>query len=77
MAELVARKTDDIETLGSVLLIEGLQAVILRRKATLGCGVDNEEDIPLVLGKVQLFAAVGFCGKRIDGVRVAGTAENA
>ena len=67
MAELVAGEADDDKPLGCILLIKCFQPIVLRGKAAPGGGVDNQEDLPLVLGEVQLFAVVGFSCKVKDG----------
>ena len=77
MTELVARETDDIEALGGILLIKCFQPVILRGKTTLGGRIYNEKDIALILGKVQLFAAVGLGGEIVDRRFVAGAGNGA
>ena len=58
MAELVAREANDDEALLLLLLIERLQSVVLRREATLRCGVDNEKNLALVVGKVHFLSLV-------------------
>ena len=56
--ELVAGEADDDQSLLLILLIKGLQAIVLRGEAALGCGVDNHKDLAFVLGEVHLCALV-------------------
>ena len=56
--KLVARETDDYKTLVLILLVEGLEAVVLGSETALGGGVDNQEDLALVLAEIHLGALV-------------------
>ena len=57
--ELVAREAENDQSLLFVLLIEGLQAVVLRGETALGCGIDNHQDFAFKLCEVHFFALVG------------------
>ena len=59
--ELVAGEAEDDESLVLVFLVEGLQAVILRGETAFGCGIDDHQDFPFVLGEVH-FGTLVACG---------------
>jgi hypothetical protein len=46
--KIVARKAEDGETLALVFLLDGLEALVLRCEAALGCHVDDEQHLALV-----------------------------
>ena len=58
VGELVARETENHETLVFVLLVQRLQPVVLRGETAFGSGVDNHEDLAAVLRHFHLFALV-------------------
>ena len=58
VGELVAGEADDDQTLVLVLLIEGFQAVVLRRETALRGGVDNHQDLAFILCEVHFFSLV-------------------
>jgi hypothetical protein len=75
VTELVTRESNDDESLVLVLLVQGLQAVILRGETALGGGIRNQEDFAFVLAEGDLFALVGQGGhfiKLAHGLVVAG-----
>lgn len=62
--KLVARESDDLQALVGVLLVELLELGKLRSVATLGSGVDNEDDLALELVEGVLLLA-GLLGLEI------------
>ncbi len=58
VAKLVTGETNHNQTLVFIFLIQGLQAIVLRGKTALGCCIDNEKDLALIIGKVYLFTLV-------------------
>ncbi|QBZ58027.1 hypothetical protein PoMZ_02966 [Pyricularia oryzae] len=58
-AELVAGEAEDGKVLGVLLgdlLVQGLEAGVLRREAALGGRVDHQDDLALVVGQRGLLA---------------------
>lgn len=49
--ELVAREIENLETLGAVVIVELLQSVVLRRKATTRSCIDDQKYFALVVGE--------------------------
>jgi len=58
MHELIARKSEDDQTLGSELLVDLLQALVLGREPALARGIDNEKWLAAVLGHIHGLAVV-------------------
>ena len=58
VSKLVARETDNNQTTVLITLIKSLQTIILRGKATLGCGVDNHQDFAFELREVHFCALI-------------------
>ena len=59
--ELVAREPEHLEALVGVLVVQLLEALVLRREAALGGDVHDEERLALVLGQVG-----GLALERVD-----------
>lgn len=58
-AKLVAGEAEDDKVVGVLLLdglVEGLEAGVLGREAALGGGVDDEDDLALVVGEGDFLA---------------------
>ena len=77
VTELVTGEADDHEALVTVLLIKGFQPVILRGETAFGGGVDNQENLSLVLGEGQFFAFVRLGGKVVNGRHLIGAGNGA
>lgn len=58
VGELVARESDNNQTLVLVLLVEGLESVVLRCESTLGSCINYEQNLPFVLREVYFYAFV-------------------
>ena len=58
-AELIAGNVQDLQTLVVIILIQLLDRRILRRKPAAGRRVDYQDDLALIIRKVQLFAFAG------------------
>src|SRR5262249_23524113 len=58
-AELVARKPEDLEAPGPVVVMQALKTRVLRREAALGGHVDEEQGFPLVTGPAARLAVEG------------------
>ena len=58
MGELVAGKAHNGQSPILILLVQGLQAIVLRGKTALGCGVHNEENLAFELCEVKIGALV-------------------
>lgn len=61
-AELVAGEADDCEVVGVLLLdllVDGLEVLVLVGEAALGGGVDDQDDLALVIGQRDF--VVGGC----------------
>lgn len=61
-AELVAGEADDCEVVGVLLLdllVDGLEVLVLVGEAALGGGVDDQDDLALVVGQRNF--VVGGC----------------
>ena len=58
--ELVAREADNHQTLVLILLVERLQAVVLRGEAAFGSGIDNHQDFAFELGEIHFGAPVAL-----------------
>ena len=72
MAELVAGEADDDESLVLILLVERLEAVVLRGEAALAGGVDDEQHLALVVGEAHFLALVREGGEIINLFHVVG-----
>ena len=57
VGELVAGEVEDLEALVAALGIELLEVVVLRGEAATGRGVDDEQDLALVVVQADLLAA--------------------
>ena len=68
VAELVAREAEHGEALVGVLVLQLLQALVLRREAALRGGVDDEHHLPVVRREVDL-GAVDAGGREVGEVR--------
>ena len=66
--ELVAREAEDHETLRPELLMQLLQAVVLRSEAALARGVDDEQRLAGVVGERNRVAVVVDEVKRAEGI---------
>ena len=58
MSELVAREADDHQALVLILLIQSLQAIILRSESAFGSGINYHENLALVLSEIHLYPFV-------------------
>ena len=56
--ELVAGEANHHQAFVFVLLVQGLQAVVLRGETTFGCGVHNQEHLAFVILEVYFLALV-------------------
>src|ERR1022692_912129 len=58
MAELVARKAEHLQAAVLVLGIKRLQALVLRREPALAGGVDDQQDLALVIAELLVPAII-------------------
>src|ERR1039458_1574519 len=66
MAELVAGKAEHLQAAVFVLGVKRLQTFVLRREPALAGGVDDQQDLSLVITKFFVSAIVEFCGKIVQ-----------
>ena len=72
MTELVAGEAYDDKSLVLILLVERLEAVVLRGEAALAGGVDDEQRLALVVGEAHFLALVREGGEIINLFHVVG-----
>src|ERR1019366_1128405 len=66
MAELIAGKAKHLQAAVFVLGVKRLQAFVLRREPALAGGVDDQQDLALVIAEFLVPAVVEFCGKIVQ-----------
>jgi hypothetical protein len=66
MAELIARETQNLQSLFAILLVKLLESLVLRSETTLAGGIDDQQNLAAIIGKRLLFAGVEFGGKIKD-----------
>src|SRR5690606_38553332 len=71
LAELVARKAEHAQSLGSVVLVQLLQALVLRREAAFRSDVHDEEDLPAKIPERDVVPLGVLDGKIVDRTHLA------